>query len=79
MSNRRGWRWRVLEVHPESRCCNQGGGLWYVIEKPTSPAPRGCMAYVPVVGSGCTAPMAWRDAWIKIEAERGGKWARNRT
>jgi hypothetical protein len=60
MSNRRGWRWRVLEAYPDARC-GRGVHLWFV------------MIGSRMIGDGCTAPMAWRDAWIKIEAERGGK------
>ena len=66
MSNRRGWRWQVMEVYPDARCMRDDTVADWIVHAATI---RGSC----IIGSGCTAPMAWLDAWLKIEAERGGK------
>ena len=63
MSNRRGWRWRVLAVYPDARCMRDDTVDDWIVTALTKYGHR-------IIGSGCTAPMAWLDAWKRIE-ERG--------
>ena len=66
MSNRRGWRWRVLEAYPDARCDKEFmGDKWVVLLWPKE-------STADVLGVGITAPMAWLDAWRRIQ-EKGGK------
>jgi hypothetical protein len=58
---RRGWRWRVLDIY-DARCesCAPSPG-WVVWTRINCGNRR--------IGYGITAPMAWRNAWQRIEAE----------
>jgi hypothetical protein len=51
MSNRRGWRWRVLEVYPDARCNNMHDGKTWNID-------GGIDVGYDNIGTGCTPVMA---------------------
>jgi len=62
--SKRGWRWRVLEAYPDARCyARLSHDGWMVVDLPGA-GPSS------LLGIGCTPVMAWRDAWLKIEAAK---------
>jgi hypothetical protein len=59
---KRGWKWRVLEVYPHARCYpTMDQDKLQVVNLPQAGSST-------LLGIGTTAPTAWRNAWSRIKA-----------